>query len=224
MSRLTWDEVGDRVYETGVDRGVLYPAAVSAPGVPWNGLVSIQENPSGGDIEPLYYDGVKYLDFVAAEDFSATLEAFSCPVEFNECDGNKTLSPGLFATQQPRKTFGLSYRTLIGNDLDGIEHGYKLHLVYGCTAAPSPRTSGTLSGTPNPSTRSWNINTVPAPAETYKPTAHFVIDSRHLNPYTLQDLESYLYGRDGQDPRLPTQDEVILILANPVNDTITATI
>lgn len=219
MTRLVWNQPGERFYETGVDRGVLYPRV--GPGVPWNGLLSVSENVAGGDIEQLYFDGVKYLDVVANEDFQATLEAFSSPPEFSACDGSKSLSPGLFATQQPRKTFGLSYRTKIGNDLAGLDRGYKLHVVYGATAAPSTRSSQTLSNTPSLSSRQWTINAVPPRALSYKPTSHFVFDSTLMDPYLLQDIESFLYGREGSDPTLITQDDILAILANRITEPIT---
>lgn len=218
MARLVWNQVGERFYEAGVDRGVLYP--VAGPGVPWNGLISVSENVSGGEVEGLFYDGVKYLDVIANEDFQATLEAFSAPPEFAGCDGRKQLSPGLYATQQRRKTFGLSYRTKIGNDLDA-DLGYKLHIVYNCTAAPAGKTSKTLNNTPEPETRSWTLNSVPPPASTYRPTAHFVIDSTEANKYMLEDVESYLYGRAGQDPALPTQDEILAMMANLITEPLT---
>lgn len=218
MPRLEWSRNGEKLFETGVDRGVLYPQA--GPGVAWVGLIAVNENVSGGDVESHYYDGVKYLDVVASEDFEATIEAFSAPREFAACDGTKQLSPGLFATQQPRKPFGFSYRTLIGNDLEGVEFGYKLHLVYNCMASPAARSSQTLAGVPNLSTRSWTVNTVPPEASTFKPTAHFVIDSTLVDPFMLANLESYLYGRDGLDPILPSQAEVLTILANVITEPI----
>lgn len=216
MTRLEWNRVGDRFFETGVDRGVLYPRV--GPGVAWNGLISVDETTSGGDVESLYFDGVKYLDIVAGEDFEATITAFSAPREFAACDGTKQLSPGLFATQQPRKPFGFSYRTLIGNDLEGTDFGYKLHIVYNCMASPATRSSQTLAEVPNLGTRSWNVHTVPPEASTFKPTAHFVIDSTLVDPYMLENLESYLYGRDGLEPTLLTQDEVLTILANAITE------
>lgn len=219
MTKIVWNQVGERFYETGVDRGVLYPRL--GPGVPWNGLISVSENPSGGEVESFYFDGVKYLDIVMSENFQATVEAYSAPREFASCDGSKALSPGLYATQQPRSTFGMSYRTLIGNDLDGSDHGYKLHIVYNATAAPSGRDNKTLSGSPDPSIRQWTIDTVPIASNTFKPTAHFVIDSTQIDPYTLLDLESFLYGRDGQDPKLLSQSEVIGILANRITEPMT---
>jgi hypothetical protein len=222
MSRLEWGKVGDRFYETGVDRGVLYPEL--GPGVVWNGLVSVSEETSGGDLESFYFDGVKYLDIVANEDFQATIEAFSAPPEFAACEGNKMLSPGLFATQQPRRTFGMSWRTLIGNDLQGTDHGYKLHIVYGATAAPSSRSYQTLSSSAEPETRQWTVSTVPPPANTYKPTAHFVIDSTKIDPYLLGNIETLLYGSEDQDPVLLPQFRVIEVLANTIVEPITATI
>ncbi len=220
MSRLEWNVVGERLFETGVSHGVLYPR--TGPGVAWNGITSINEAVAGGEVESFYLDGVKYLDIVTNEDFQATLEAFSSPKEFAACDGTKRLSPGLFATQQPRKPFGLSYRTLIGNDLDGIDFGYKLHIVYNCMASPASRSSQTVAGnTPTPGSSSWTINSAPPEASTYKPTAHFVIDSTEVNPYMLGDLESYLYGREGHDPALPSQEEVIAMLANLITEPLT---
>lgn len=210
MARIEWNQAGERFYEAGVDRGVLYPRQVA--GVPWNGLVSVNETASGGETEAFYFDGVKYLDFVAAEDFSATIEAFSAPEEFAGCDGTKVLSPGLMVTQQPRYPFGLSYRTFIGNDLEGTDYGYKLHLVYNATASPSARTHRTMSDSPSLNTRSWTINTVPPAASTYKPTAHFIIDSTKVNKTKLTTLENLLYGSSTLSPSLPTQATVISTL------------
>lgn len=211
MSRIEWGLPGTRFFEAGVDQGVLYPRA--GAGVPWNGLVSVDENHSGGDLEPLYFDGIKFRDFVAFEEFQATLEAYAAPAEFAACDGSRMLSPGFFATQQPRQTFGLSYRTLLGNDLVGTDYGYKLHLVYNCTAAPSSRRNQTLAGAANPSTRSWTIHTVPPPATTFKPTAHLVMDSTLIAPAKLEQVENLLYGHDTGDPYLPTVAELVAILS-----------
>jgi len=217
VSRLEWNLPGQRLFETGVSHGVLFPR--TGPGVAWNGLISVNEAVSGGDVESLYFDGVKYLDIVANEDFQATIEAYSAPKEFAASDGSKALSPGLYATQQPRKPFSFSYRTLIGNDLKDVDFGYKLHIVYNCMASPAARTNQSLGGgTPSPGTRSWTVNAVPPEATTFKPTAHFVIDSTIVNPYMLADLESYLYGREGFEPALPTQDEVIAFLANVIEE------
>lgn len=220
--RLTWNNPGERFFETGISNGVLYPRV--GPGVPWNGLISVNEGTSGGEITPLHIDGVKYMDIVANEDFEASLEAYSAPAEFAACEGIKTIAPGLYATQQPRRTFGLSYKTLIGNDLESTDYGYKLHIVYGCTAAPSDRSYKTLADRADADSRSWTLHTVPQPATTYKPTAHFILDSTKMDPYLLEEIESFLYGRDDRDPRLLDQFEIIDILANPITEPITATI
>lgn len=223
MSRLEWNPIGGRFFETGVSHVVLYPE--SGPGVAWNGVTSIAENSSGGDLESLYLDGVKYLDTITNTDFQATLQAVNAPIEFAACDGRKRLSPGLYAGEQRRRTFGLSWRTLVGNDLQGTEFGYKLHLAYNCTASPTSKTSESLDGDlPTPSSRSWEINTVPMPSNTYKPTAHFIVDSTELPDGTLESLENYLYGRDGQDPVLPDPDDISTYLVSVITETIEALI
>jgi hypothetical protein len=228
VSRIDWNKAGERFFETGVDRGVLYPRL--GQGVPWNGLVAVNENAAGGEVDSLYFDGVKYLDIAAGEDFEATIEALNAPLEFAPSDGQKYLSPGLSVTQQPRKPFGFSYRTLIGNDLVGTELGYKLHLVYNCTASPAARSNKTLAGNAEPGTRSWKIDTVPPAANTFRPTAHIVVDSTLVDPYLMEELETMLYGRDASDELdarpayLPTVSEIILTLTNPITDLIEATI
>lgn len=219
MSRIEWNKAGERYFEAGVDRGVLYPRI--GPGVPWNGLTSVSENTSGGDMESLYFDGVKYLDIVASEDFSVTIDAFSAPPQFGASDGQKALSPGLIVTQQPRKTFGLCYRTLKGNDLVGTEYGYKLHIVYNCTAAPSAKSNLTIGATVTPGTRSWNVSTVPPPASNFKPTAHIVLDSTLVDPYGMEQIEALLYGHDGGDAYLPSVAEIIAVLDTRVTELIT---
>lgn len=219
MSRIEWNAPGQRFFETGVDRAVLYPRL--GIGVPWNGVVSINENTAGGEMESLYFDGVKYLDIASGEDFQAVLEAYSAPAEFGVSDGQKTISPGLFVTQQPRKSFDLCYRTLKGNDLVGPTFGYKLHLVYNCTASPSPRNNQTVSNTVVPDTRSWTLNTVPPPASTFKPTAHLVIDSNLVDPGQMEQLEALLYGRAGSDPYLPTIAEIVTTLDSRITPLIT---
>ena len=222
--RIEWNKPGQRFFEAGVDQGVLYPRG--GPGVPWNGLVAVNEDSSGGDLESLYFDGVKYLDIASGEDFQATIEAYSAPAEFNASDGIKALAPGLFVTQQRRATFGLSYRALIGNDLQGQDYGYKLHIVYNCTASASARSNKTITGDISPNTRSWTINTVPPPATTFRPTAHLVIDSTLVDPYLMENLETVLYGRDetaelpAVTPSLPTVAEVVLILSNQITELI----
>lgn len=217
--RIQWNQPGQRFFEAGVDRGVLYPR--TGPGVPWNGITSVSENSSGGELESLYFDGVKYLDVIASEDFSATLDAYMAPKEFAACDGQKQLSPGLFVTQQPRQTFGLCYRTLIGNDLVGEDFGYKLHIVYNCTASPSGRNNVTIGANTSPGTRSWVLNTVPPLSSTFKPTAHIVLDSTLVDPYAMQQIEALLYGHDGADAHLPSVAEIVATLDTRIGEFIT---
>lgn len=226
MPRITWDNIGERFYEAGVDHGVLYiPDAMGdyASGVPWNGLTSVSESPSGAEATPQYADNIKYLNLVSAEEFSATVEAFTYPPEFAQFDGlatDATAVPGLVVGQQARKQFGLSYRTRIGNDLDGDQHGYKLHLVYGCLASPSEKAYGTVNDSPEPIAFSWEVTTTPVNVTTQldgmdlRPTALLVIDSTTADPTKLSSLEDTLYG-DAGDPALPTPDEVIAALTTP---------
>lgn len=210
MARIEWNAPGTSIYENGIDRGVLYPRV--GPGVPWNGLVGVDEKTDGGDHTPYYFDGVKYLDYIASEHFQAEIEAFNAPVEFNACDGIKTVSPGLLATQQPRARFSFSYRTLVSTDLDP-DQAYKLHLVYNAMTEASDRAYSTLTKAASAPTRSWTVHTIPPLATTYKPTAHFVIDSRFVSsPWALLALEDVLYGTSGVDPVLPTVAEVVEIL------------
>lgn len=219
MSRVEWNLPGERFFEAGVDRGVLYPRV--GPGVPWNGLISVSESTSGGDLESLYFDGVKYRDIIASEDFSAQVEAYSAPPEFAAADGMKMLSPGLFVTQQPRRSFGMCYRTLIGNDLVGAEYGYKLHIVYNCTAAPSGRSNQTIAAQVAPTSRSWSISTVPPPATIFKPTAHIVLDSTLIDPFAMEQVEAALYGHDSGDAYLPTVSQIIAILDTRIGALVT---
>jgi hypothetical protein len=212
--RLAWDKVGERFYETGVDRGVLYLDNGSSA-VVWNGLVTVSEESSGG-VSEHHYDGVKYLDIAANEDFQATVEAFSAPQEFAACDGSKLLAPGLFASQQPRQTFGFSYRTLLGNDVQDIKYGYKLHLVYGVTAISAAKSNSTITQTPSPERRQWTFYTVPPQSGwCYRPTAHFVLDSTEVNPAQLEALESILYGSEGSGPRMPDVPELMELFEVP---------
>lgn len=207
MVALTWGTTGSRFFETGLDRGVLYLPNVA--GVAWPGLVSVNENVTGGEARPYYVDGFKYLNIQAAEDFGATIEAFSAPREFDVCDGRRSLAPGLFATQQVRKPFGFSYRTLVGNDVDGNEAGYKLHIVYNAlTGAPS-MTHKTLDSSANPATMSWDISTKAPLMSAARPTAHFVIDSRYVDSKAIQQIEGVLYGTSLANPRLPEVSELI---------------
>lgn len=225
MTQLVWHQSGQRFYETGVDRGVFYPRI--GPGVAWNGLIAVNENSSGGDVEELYFDGIKYLDNLSSETFTATIEAYSAPSEFASYDGSKAIIPGVFASQQRRKSFGLSYRTLIGNDLDGTDYGYKIHLVYNATVSPASRSNQSMGGNVNPRTQQWSITTVPVPSILYKPTAHIVVNSTMVDPDMLEDLERYLYGRNTDepslisDPLLPSPSKLIEILGNRITEPLT---
>ena len=216
MTALTWDETGERFYETGVDHGVLYiptGAGIYDDGYAWNGLVTVTESPSGAEANPQYADNIKYLNLYSAEEFGATVEAFTYPPEFEQFDGLGTPTPGVVLGQQNRGTFGLSYRTKVGNDIDGSDHAYKLHLVYGCTASPSEKAYGTESDSPEPITFSWEITTLPVPVTGYKPTSVLVIDSRTVDADALTALELLLYGDVGVDPALPLPDDVIALFS-----------
>jgi hypothetical protein len=209
MTRINWGLAGERFYQTGVDRGVLYVAG--GPGVPWNGLTSVSENPSGGEERSYYIDGVKYLNLSGVEEYYATIQAFTYPNEFEACDGSEEIFNGLFLTQRRRQSFGFSYRTKIGNDIDGLDHGYKIHLVYNAVATPSNRVNGTINDSIEPFNFSWTIATRPLAIPGQKHTAHFVIDSRLTDPLVLADLENFIYGSDTQTPQLPTQEELFNI-------------
>ena len=209
MAVLVWGNIGERYYETGVDRGVLFPK--TGDGVPWNGLISVSEAPSGGEPRPYYLDGFKYLNLATAEEFEATIDAYSAPDEFDNCDGTASIHNGLFITQQKRESFGLSYRTRIGNDVDGTDHGYKIHLVYNALASPSSRSNSTLNDSTSPITFSWAITTAPPTITGFKPSAHFVIDSRKTDPLVLESVEAILYGDSVGNSRLPDVDELIAL-------------
>jgi len=214
MTKLAWGTPGQRFFETGVDRGVLYLQGQN--GVPWNGLKAVNEEASGGEPVPYYLDGYKYLNVASSEEFKATLEAFSSPLEFARCDGTMALQNGLFATQQPRLPFNLSYRTLVGNDIQSTDHGYKIHIVYNALAAPAQRSNQTVSNSVTPLSLSWSITTTPPKMTGLKPTAHFVIDSR-LTPLGLMtQIEDILYGSADNEPNLPSATELIGIMANYV--------
>jgi hypothetical protein len=218
MTRLTWDGSGQRLYETGVDHGVLYipTAGVYDTGVAWNGLVSVTESPSGAEATPLYADNIKYLNLMSKEEFGATIEAFTYPDEFAECDGSAEPQTGVIIGQQPRKLFGLSYRTLLGDDLEGTELGYKLHLIYGCLASPSEKAYGTVNDTPEAITFSWEITTTEAAVTGYKPTAIITIDSTKVDPADLSTLEDLLYGTAGTGAQLPAPDSVLNVFGTGV--------
>lgn len=209
MTQLTWDAVGERLFEAGVDRGVLYVEDLD--GVPWNGLVGISESPSGGEVTPYYVDGVKYLNLVAQEEYEATIEAYTYPEEFAQCEGTNAIANGLFATHQDKKTFGLAYRTMVGNDVEGISLGYKIHLVYNATVAPASKNYKTVAETFDLDNFSWSI-VAKAPSFTgYKPTAHFIIDSRTTPSELLAEISDILYGSDDSAPRLPSVAELIYL-------------
>lgn len=215
MSKLVWDQSGKRLYETGVDHGVLYPiqtGGVYSKGVAWNGLTAVTESPSGADVNDIYADNMKYLGLVGAEKFGATVEAYTYPDEFAECDGSVELVKGATIGQQNRKVFGMVYRTVIGNDVDGNEHGYKLHLIYGATAAPSEKAYNTINEDPEAITFSWELSTTPVNVTGHKPTASLTIDSTKADPTKLAELEKILFGDTETEPCLPLPDEIAKLL------------
>lgn len=218
MSRLVWDKTGERLYETGVKNGVLYiPASgVYSKGVAWNGLTAVTESPSGAEATALYADDIKYLSLMSTEEFGATIEAYTYPDEFAECDGSADIADGVTIGQQTRKTFGLCYKTTIGNDVDGNGYGYKLHIIYGALASPSEKAYATINDSPEAITFSWEITTTPVNVTGAKPTASLVIDSTKADPTKLAALEDILYGKDGDgsaEPRLPLPDEIKTLMA-----------
>lgn len=215
MARIEWDKTGERYYETGVKNGVLYvqEGAAYPNGVAWNGLTAVTESPSGAEATPLYADDIKYLNLVSAEEFGATIEAYTYPDEFMECDGSAELTTGVFIGQQTRKTFGLCYRTTLGNDVAKNEYGYKLHLIYGALAAPSEKAYATINDSPEAITFSWEVTTTPVNVTGHKPTASLTIDSTKVDAEDLAKLEAVLYGTESEEPRLPLPDEVLTILS-----------
>lgn len=214
MSKLTWDAVGERFYETGVDCGALYVMGESGygKGVAWNGLVNVNEQPTGAEPNPQYADNIKYLNLLSTEEFKATLEAFTYPTEFEACDGSAALSTGVLIGQQSRKTFGLAYRTKIGNDLDDSV-GYKLHLIYGAMAAPTDKSYQTINDSPEAITFSWELSTTPVSVTGFKPTASLVVDSTKVSPSNLAALEAVVFGSVSGDASLPMPDEVLAIFS-----------
>lgn len=211
MPRLTWDAYGTRFFESGVDRGVLY--TTDDPGVSWSGLVSVAESPSGGESRAFYQEGIKYLNIAAAEEYEATINALSAPREFDPCDGTVHIQNGLYVTQQRRQPFSFSYRTMIGNDADGADHAYKIHLVYNALAAPSQATRNSRGSTADPSVFSWSVTTLPPPITGYRRTSHLVIDSRYADPTILSDFEDVIYGTEADFPSLPLPNDVIELFA-----------
>lgn len=223
MSKIVWDKTGERFYETGVDHGVLYPIESDGTypkGVAWNGLTAVTESPSGAEATAQYADNTKYLNLVSAEEFGATVEAFTYPDEFGECDGSAELIEGVLIGQQSRKVFGLAYRTVVGNDVEGVDHGYKLHLIYGALAAPSEKNFATINDSPEAIAFSWEVTTTPVNVTGHKATASLTIDSTKVTPAKMAAIEEILYGKDATtdpvaaavDPRLPLPDEVVSIL------------
>lgn len=217
MARLTFDKTGERYYETGVDHAVLYPMEGGAypQGYAWNGITNITESPSGAESTGLYADNIKYLNLVAAEEYGLTIEAYNYPDEFMACDGSKEIAPGVVIGQQNRQPFGLAYRTTKGNDTQGNSHGYKLHLVYNATAAPSERAYNTINDSPEAITFSWEVNTTPVEITVgdYKPSASVIIDSTTTDKEKLKALEDILYGSEESEAKLPSIDEVLTMMS-----------
>lgn len=214
MSKLVWDQTGERLYETGVKQGVLYvqESGVYPNGVAWNGLTAVTESPSGAEPTPLYADDIKYLNLMSAEEFGGTIEAYMYPDEFKGCNGEAELAKGVSIGQQTRKTFGLCYRTTIGNDVDGNEYGYKLHLVYGAQASVSEKAYATINDSPEAITFSWEFSTTPVNVEGHKPTSIVTIDSTKIEAEKLAALEAVLYGSESEEARLPLPSEIITLV------------
>lgn len=215
MSKLVWDQTGERLYETGVKKGVLYPQATGGTypkGVAWNGLTAVTESPSGAEATPLYADDTKYLNLMSVEEFGATVEAYTYPDEFAACDGSAEVADGVSIGQQPRVPFGMSYVTTLGNDTEGNKHGYKIHLIYGALAAPSEKAYATISDSPEATTFSWELTTTPVAVTGFEPTASVVIDSTKVDASKLADLEAILYGSDSEEARLPLPDEIVTLI------------
>lgn len=212
--KITWDKSGERYYETGVKRGVLYVMDKGAygNGVAWNGLTAVTESPSGAEASPMYADDIKYLNLYSAEEFAATVEAYTYPDEFAECDGSAEIAPGVTIGQQKRKTFGMCYTTVLGNDTDGNDYGYKIHIIYGANAAPSEKAYATINDSPEAITFSWELSTTPVEVAGHKPTASLTIDSTKTSPAKMKAIEDILYGTENQEPRLPLPSEIAEVL------------
>jgi hypothetical protein len=216
MAKLVWDKTGERFYETGIKKGVLYPQGPEGTypkGVAWNGLTAVTESPSGAEVTPLYADNIKYLNLISAEEFGATIEAYTYPDEFAQCDGSAEIATGVMIGQQSRKPFGLSYVTTLGNDVDGNDYGYKLHIIYGALAAPSEKGYATINDSPEAITFSWEVTTTPVSVTGFKPTASITIDSTKVDATKLEALEDILYGTANADPYLPLPDEIAALFA-----------
>lgn len=217
--RLEWDKTGEKLYETGVKMGVLYPQADGGTypkGVAWNGLSAVTESPSGAEASPIYADDSKYINLLSTEDFNATVEAYMYPDEFAECDGTAEIAPGVSIGQQDRKAFGMCYRTIVGNDTEKDSHGYKLHIIYGATAAPSEKGYASVNDSPEAITFSWELSTNPVNVKNAKPTASLTIDSTKVDAQKLAKLEDILYGSAEADARLPLPDEIATLMAADV--------
>ena len=215
MAKLVWDQTGERYYETGVRQGVLYPmqeGGAYTKGVAWNGLTAVTESPSGAEATALYADDIKYLNLLSTEEFGCTIEAYTYPDEFAECDGSASLAAGVNIGQQKRKTFGLCYRTVLGNDVDNNDYAYKLHLVYGCLASPSEKAYSTINDSPDAITFSWEVTTTPVAVTGFKPTACITIDSTKANAEKLTALEAILYGDGETEARLPLPNEIATLM------------
>ena len=210
MAVLTWDQTGEKLYETGVQKGVLYPmdGAVYGKGVAWNGLTAVNETPSGAESTKLYADDIKYLDIRSAEEFGATIEAYSSPEEFDACDGTAELADGVNIGQQNRKGFGFCYRSTIGNDTEYNNYGYKLHIIYGLTASPSERSYSTVNDSPEAATLSWEVSSTPVNVAGFKPTSIVTINSKKINPEALKEIEDTLYGTESVEPKILLPDEI----------------
>lgn len=214
MSKLVWDQAGERFYETGVKQGVLYvqESGVYGKGVAWNGLTAVTESPSGAEATALYADDIKYLNLISAEEFGATIEAYTYPEEFMACDGSASIATGVYIGQQSRKSFGLCYRTTLGNDTENNNYGYKLHLIYGATAAPSERAYASINDSPEAITFSWELTTTAVDVPGFKPTACITIDSTKVDEGKLKALEDLLYGTEDEEPKLPLPAEIITLM------------
>lgn len=216
--KLVWDNVGERFYETGVKNCALYLQNTDGSypkGVAWNGISAINESPSGAESSPIYADDTKYLNLISNEELSASIEAYTYPDEFAECDGSAEIATGITIGQQPRKAFGLAYKTTLGNDIVGNEYGYKLHLLYGCKAAPSEKAYSTINDSPEAITFSWEISTTPINVKGFKPTSNLTIDSSKVAPEKLAALETVLFGSESTEARLPLPDEIITLVGEP---------
>lgn len=215
MSKLVWDKTSERLYETGVKQGVLYPQATGGTypkGVAWNGLTAVTESPSGAEATALYADDIKYLNLMSAEEFGATIEAYTYPDEFAQCDGSASIATGVSIGQQKRNAFGLCYRTTVGNDTDGNDYGYKIHIIYGALAAPSEKAYATINDSPEAITFSWEVTTTPVAVEGFKPTASITIDSTKADAAKLAELEAILYGSEDEEARLPLPNEIATLM------------